>query len=84
MRFGGYKFIYHETKIDLWCTDDLFSAMQYNVDGLFFEIKTSRLISFTFDDFRQNGIKLVNSENNIEKSRELKLAKFEKKYNSGK
>ena len=79
-RFGGFKFNYNGLAIDLWLSDDLFSAMQYNVDGLFFDLRNNSLLSLTFDDFIQNGIRLVNSENNIEKGRELKLRIFEKKF----
>ena len=38
-RFGGYKINYHDTQIDLWTNNDLYSAIQYNVDGLFFYLK---------------------------------------------
>ena len=79
-RFGGFKFKYENTKVDLWLSNDLFSAMQYNVDGLFFDLKTNSLLSLTFDDFITNGLKLVNNDNNIEKGREKKLIKFEKKF----
>lgn len=79
-RFGGYKFTYQNTKIDLWLTEDLFSAMQYNVDELYFDLRTNSLLSFTFDDFRMNGLNIINPKNNIEKGREKKLVEFEKKY----
>lgn len=79
-RFGGYKFIYEGTEIDLWLAEDLFSSMQYNVDGLFFDLNTNSLLSFTFDDFIKNGLRLVNEENNIENGREVKLIEFDKKY----
>lgn len=79
-KFGGYKFIYGDTEIDLWLTEDLFSSMQYNVDGLYFDLRTNSLLSLTFDDFNKNGLKLINPENNIENGREKKLTKFEKKY----
>lgn len=79
-RLGGYKFAYGDTKIDLWLTEDLFSSMQYNVDGLYFDLRTNSLLSFTFDDFKTNGLKLMNQENNIEKGREKKLMIFEKEY----
>ena len=79
-RFGGYKFIYNDTEIDLWLAEDLFSSMQYNVDGLYFDLRTNSLLSLTFDDFNKNGLKLINPENNIENGREKKLAKFERLY----
>lgn len=79
-RFGGFRFYYDNTKIDLWLSDDLFSSIQYNVDGLFFDLKNNALLSLTFEDFINNGLKLVNSQNNIEKGREKKLIKFEKQF----
>ena len=79
-RFDGYKFIYDKTEVDLWLTEDLFSSMQYNVDGLYFDLRTNSLLSLTFDDFNKHGLKLINLENNIENGREKKLIKFEKQY----
>lgn len=79
-KLGGYKFNYEGTKIDLWLADDLFSAIQYNVDGLFFDLRTNSILSLTFDDFINNGLKEVNSNNNIENGREKKLIKFQKEY----
>ena len=76
-RFGGFKFNYKGTDIDLWLAEDLYSAIEYNVDGLFYDIKTDRLLSLTFEDFLNNGLKLINPENNIEKGRKLKLLEFE-------
>ena len=79
-RFGGFRLYYNNIKIDLWLSDDLFSSIQYNVDGLFFDLKNNSLLSLTFEDFIDNGLKLANSQNNIEKGREKKLIKFEEKF----
>lgn len=88
-KFGGYKFEYkdvyngNEIKIDLWLTDDLFSAIQFNVDGLFFDMRTMQLVSFTFNDFIQNGLREVNPENNditAKKERIRKLTKFDEEF----
>ncbi len=79
-RFGGYKFTYNDTEVDLWLAEDLFSSMQYNVDGLYFDLRTNSLLSLTFDDFNRNGLRLINPENNIENGRERKLARFEELY----
>lgn len=79
-KLGGYKFNYEGTKIDLWFNDDLFSAIQYNVDGLFFDLRTNSLLSLTFDDFINNGLREVNQNNNIENGREKKLIIFQKEY----
>lgn len=78
--FGGYRINYNGVHVDLWASNDLFSAVQYNVDGLFFYLNDNNLISFSFDDFVKNGLKLINPDNNIEKGREKKLLQFEKDY----
>ena len=78
--FGGYRINYNGVHVDLWASNDLFSAVQYNVDGLFFYLNDNNLISFSFDDFVKNGLKLINPDNNIEKGREKKLIQFEKDY----
>ena len=79
-RFGGYKINYHGTQIDLWTNNDLYSAIQYNVDGLFFYLNDNILLSFTFDDFKKNGLRLINKDNNIEKGRKEKLIQFEQNF----
>lgn len=79
-KFGGYKFIYEGTEIDLWLTEDLFSSIQYNVDGLLYNLNKNSLLSLTFEDFIKNDIKLVNTENNINNDREKKLLKFKQDY----
>lgn len=79
-KFGGFKFEYNNTTIDLWITKDLFSAIQYNVDGLLYDIQSRRMVSLTYNDFLKNGLREVNSKNNIENGREHKLLKFEKEH----
>lgn len=79
-KLGGYKFNYEGIEVDLWQAEDLFPSIQYNVDGLFFDLKTNSLLSITFEDFIKNGLKLINPENNIENGRENKLKLFEEEY----
>lgn len=79
-RFGGFKIEYEGKKIDLWTSDDLFSSMQYNVDGLYYDIKTGRLLSLTFKDYIDNGLREVNSDNNIDVGREKKLSIFDEEF----
>lgn len=88
-KFGGYKIEYKdkyngsEIKIDLWLTDDLFTAIQFNVDGLFFDMCSKQLVSLTFNDFIQNGLKEVNPNNNDEgskKERIRKLTRFQEEF----
>ncbi len=77
-RFGGFKINYNGINVDLWLTNDLFSAMQYNVDGLYYDVKNKRLLSFTYEDFIVNGLIEINPHNNIDRGRELKLKEYQK------
>ncbi len=79
-RFGGMKFTYNDTSIDLWTADDLFSSMQYNVDGLYYDLSADRLLSLTFADFVHKGLREVNPDNNIDVGREKKLQMFEETF----
>lgn len=79
-KLGGYKLLYQGMKIDLWLSDDLFSSIQYNVDGILFELQTNRLVSLTFEDFTHHNLKEVNPENNIENGRKEKLIEFANSY----
>ena len=58
----------------------MFANNALNVDYFFFYLNDNNLISFSFDDFVKNGLKLINPDNNIEKGREKKLIQFEKDY----
>ncbi len=79
-KFGGFKINYNGIVVDLWLTEDLFSAIQYNVDGLLFDVSRSSLISLSFNDFLDNGIREINPNNNIDNGREKKLIKFESEF----
>ncbi len=79
--FGGYKINYNGMSIDLWKTDDLYSAVEYNIDGLFFDVKQKRFICFGYYDALNNGISVINSKNNTsnksrKKERRLKLINY--------
>lgn len=78
--FGGFKFCYQGTVIDLWLTDDFYSVIQYNVDGLFFDLRANSLISLTFDDFMEHGLRLIKEDSIVNESRKVKLKEFEKKF----
>ena len=58
----------------------MFANNALNDDDFFFYLNDNNLISFSFDDFVKNGLKLINPDNNIEKGREKKLIQFEKDY----
>lgn len=53
-------------------TKDLFSAIEYNLNGLFYDVSNHQILSFSYYDFLKNGIQKINSGNNIENGRELK------------
>lgn len=48
--------------------------------GLYYDIKGGHLLSLTFSDFMESGLRLINPKNNIEKGRERKLIKFQEEY----
>jgi len=79
-KMNGYKFSYQNVEIDLWCSSDLFSSLQYNIDGLFFSLETNSFLSVTFDDFVKRGLRMINEENNISNGREEKLIQFQKRF----
>lgn len=79
-KFGGYKIKYGEIVVDIWTNNDLFSAVEYNADGIFYYVNNDVIVSLTFDDFIKNGVKKVNELNNIETTRINKINEFHKKY----
>lgn len=83
--FNGYKIVYNDMEIDLWHTKDLFNSIEYNADGLLYDIENHQLISLTFDDFLKNGPRKINATNNLNNKshdRMLKLQKFHEELKS--
>lgn len=79
-KFGGFKFKYNDTVVDLWASDDLLTSIQYNIDGLFFDLRSNSLISLTFDDFINNGLKLIDKDTKEDNGRCRKLIKFAEEF----
>ena len=79
-KLGGLKFKYQDTTVDMWTSDDLFASIQYNIDGLLFELNTNKLISLTFNDYQEQGLIEINKQNNIQNGREEKLKAFTKRH----
>lgn len=79
-KLGGFKIEYNNMIIDIWTTEDLLEAIQYNLDGLLYNLNSKMMISLTFDDFKNNGLIEINHRNNIQNKRITKLKKFESKY----
>ena len=46
--FNGYKIEYNDIHIDIWPTQDLYECIQYNYDGLFYDIKNDLILSFGY------------------------------------
>lgn len=80
-KLGGYKISYNATTIDLWSTDDLLKSIEYNIEGLFYDVKSGFLLPFGYNDALENGLRVINPNNNIndetkKKSRKLKLENY--------
>ena len=80
-KFGGYKIYYHDIKIDLWSTKDLFASIEYNIDGLFYDVANDYFLSFGFFDAIEHGIVKLNENNNTtnierQNNRKEKLEEF--------
>lgn len=78
--FNGYKIKYNNIDIDLWYTKDLFNSIEYNADGLLYDIESHSLISLTFDDFLVNGPRKINNTINANNKSEERLLKIKKFY----
>lgn len=38
-KLGGYKIYNNSVVVDLWNTNDLLKSIEYNIEGLFYDIK---------------------------------------------
>ena len=59
---NGYKINYNGMMIDLWKTTDLYTSVEYNIDGLFYDVANSQLIPFGYFDALENGLRKVNEK----------------------
>lgn len=78
------KIKFNGMSIDLWKTSDLYSAIEYNIDGLFYDVKENRLLSFGYLDSISDGIKVINEKNNTTnkvraRERKIKLENYYRK-----
>jgi len=79
--FNGYKIIYNDYEIDLWHTKDLLSSIEYNADGILYDIENKNLISISFDDYLKNGPKRINNTKDNNNKSNTRYLKLERKYN---
>lgn len=85
-KLGGYKIFYNDTVIDLWNTCDLFNAIQYNIEGLFYDVNSGYFLPFGYYDALKNGLREINPSDNIQDNekkltRKLKLEDYIKNHN---
>lgn len=76
--FNGYKIKYNDTEIDLWHTNDLYDSIEYNADGLLYNVQEHKLVSITFDDFLKNGLKRINNNNNLNSKSQSRMLKLQR------
>lgn len=46
--FGGYRVFYNNIKLDMWHLDDLYYAIEFNLDGLFYHLNSNTVIPVGF------------------------------------
>lgn len=62
--FGGYKIKKDTLMIDMWTTNDLYKAMEYTYDGLFYNIYSDLLIPCGFTHSIENKVQIkINTDN---------------------
>ena len=85
-KLGGYKIFYNDIIVDLWSTNDLLKSIEYNIEGLFYDVKNDLLIPFGYYDAIENGLRQINPNNNIlddekKKNRKVKFENYIKSKN---
>ena len=78
-KLGGYKIFYNDIIVDLWSTNDLLKSIEYNIEGLFYDVKNDLLIPFGYYDAIENGLRQINPNNNIlnDEKKHNRKVKFE-------
>lgn len=80
--FNGYKLKYNKLEIDIWNTNDFYKCIQYNFDGLFYDIKNKIFLPFGFyDALESKTLKEINpniTRNRITKDIEKEISRREK------
>ena len=70
--FDGYKIKYNNLYIDIWSAQDLYDCIQYNFDGLFYDIKNDSILSFGYiNSINDKLIELNNKRNHPSSARKL-------------
>lgn len=74
-KFGGTKINTQKIEIDIWQTNDLYKAIEYNLDGLFYDINQNKIISFGYVHGIENSMLIQLNDNNKGIIDELKRQK---------
>ena len=62
--FGDYKISYNNKEIDIWTVKNLIEAIEFNIDGLFYDIQEKRFVDIGFiDAMDKNSVIRINKIN---------------------
>lgn len=78
--FGGYKISYLDIEIDMWSEVDLFNSIEYNLDGIVYNIGRDEFIYFGFYDAIENGLKKINFNRNLKNEKRIAERKQKLEY----
>ena len=78
--FNGYKINYNGIEVDLWHTNDIFNWIEYNADGILYDVENKRLISISFNDYLKNGPRKINETLDNNSKSEKRLIKLQNRY----
>lgn len=75
-KLGGYKIYNNSVVVDIWNTNDLLKSIEYNIEGLFYDIKNDYIIPFGYYDALENGLRIINPNNNINEEEKISKKKI--------
>lgn len=75
-KLGGYKIYNNNVVVDIWNTNDLLKSIEYNIEGLFYDVKSGFLLPFSYNDALENGLRVINPNNNINDETKRKSRKL--------
>lgn len=75
-KLGGYKIYNNSVVVDLCNTNDLLKSIEYNIEGLFYDIKNDYIIPFGYYDALENGLRIINPNNNINEEERISKRKI--------
>lgn len=76
--FDGYKILFKNITIDMWAVNDILKAIQYNLDGLMYNVKYDIIIPFGYIDGMEKKRLIVLNSNNEHPDAERRRNRKEK------